>query len=73
MTQQAQAAVPRTVKLVLIFGTSALVLTLQLLQSRILAVQFWHHLVYFMITLGFLGFAASGNVSLRVTLDPFPS
>jgi len=56
-------------KLALIFGTSALVLILQLLQSRILAVQFWHHLVYFVITLGFLGFAASGtylSVSQRI-------
>lgn len=61
--------VPWLLKLVLIFGTSALVLTLQLLQSRILAVQFWHHLVYFVITMGFIGFAASGtylSVSERV-------
>lgn len=58
------------VKLALIFGTSALAVVLQLLQSRILAVQFWHHLVYFVITLGFLGFAVSGtylSVSRRIS------
>jgi len=54
-------AIPWAPKLILIFGSSALALTLQLLQSRIRPVLFWHHLVDFVITLGFLGFAASGT------------
>ena len=53
----------------LVLCVSALILALQLVHSRILAFQFWHHLVYFVITMGFLGFAASGTclaVSRRV-------
>ncbi len=68
-TQRDTRSVPFSAKLGLIFGTSALVLMLQLLQSRILAVQFWHHLVYFVITMGFIGFAASGtylSISKRI-------
>lgn len=41
---------------------SALTLQLELLQTRILSVELWFHLVYMVITMALLGFAASGTV-----------
>ncbi|MBI4668232.1 MAG: hypothetical protein HY747_03450 [Elusimicrobia bacterium] len=44
-----------------VFLISLLTLALQLLETRILSVLYWHHLVYFVITLGLLGMAAGGT------------
>ncbi|MEK6544860.1 MAG: hypothetical protein AABZ44_10540 [Elusimicrobiota bacterium] len=40
---------------------SALMLALQLLETRILSVVFWQHLVYFVITMALLGMVAAGT------------
>ena len=47
--------------LICIFLISVLTLALQLLETRILSVLYWHHLVYFVVTLGLLGMAAGGT------------
>jgi len=53
----------------LIFLASTFTMAAELVHARILAFQFWQHLVYYVLTMGFLGFAASGtylSVSRRV-------
>jgi hypothetical protein len=46
---------------VVITSVSALTLLLELVQGRVLSVACWYHLVYFVITMALLGFAASGS------------
>jgi len=50
-----------------LFLISAAVLTLQVLQTRILSVQMWHHHSYMVVTMTLLGFAAAGSL---VTVFP---
>lgn len=44
------------------FLISVLTLSLELLQTRMLSVQYWHHLVYFVITMALMGMAVGGTV-----------
>jgi hypothetical protein len=46
-----------------VFLVSAAVLALQVLQTRILSVQMWHHHSYMVVTMTLLGFAAAGSVA----------
>jgi hypothetical protein len=50
-----------------LFLISAAVLALQVLQTRILSVQMWHHHSYMVVTMTLLGFAAAGSA---VTVRP---
>lgn len=50
-----------------LFLISAAVLALQVLQTRILSVQMWHHHSYMVVTMTLLGFAAAGSL---VTVRP---
>ncbi|QDU69353.1 hypothetical protein [Engelhardtia mirabilis] len=50
-----------------LFLISAAVLALQVLQTRILSVQMWHHHSYMVVTMTLLGFAAAGSL---VTVMP---
>ena len=45
-----------------LFAISVAVLALQVLQTRILAVQMWHHQTYMVVTMTLLGFAAAGSL-----------
>jgi hypothetical protein len=45
-----------------LFLVSAAVLALQVLQTRILSVQMWHHHSYMVVTMTLLGFAAAGSL-----------
>lgn len=45
-----------------LFLISAAVLALQVLQTRILSVQMWHHHSYMVVTMTLLGFAAAGSL-----------
>ncbi len=45
-----------------VFLISALALLLQLLQTRILSVAYWHHVMYYVVTMALLGYAASGTL-----------
>ena len=52
-----------------LFLVSAAVLALQVLQTRILSVQMWHHHSYMVVTMTLLGFAAAGSlVTVRASL-----
>ncbi|MEM7308777.1 MAG: hypothetical protein AAF682_18995 [Planctomycetota bacterium] len=52
-----------------LFLISAAVLALQVLQTRILSVQMWHHHSYMVVTMTLLGFAAAGSlVTVRSSL-----
>ena len=42
---------------------SAAVLALQVLQTRILSVQMWHHHSYMVVTMALLGFGAAGSIA----------
>ncbi|MHC4261321.1 MAG: spermidine synthase family protein [Planctomycetota bacterium] len=46
-----------------LFLISAAVLALQVLQTRILSVQMWHHHSYMVVTMTLLGFAAAGSLA----------
>jgi len=50
-----------------LFLVSAAVLALQVLQTRVLSVQMWHHHSYMVVTMTLLGFAAAGSL---VTMVP---
>ena len=50
-----------------LFLVSAAILALQVLQTRILSVQMWHHHSYMVVTMTLLGFAAAGSL---VTVRP---
>ena len=50
-----------------LFLVSAGILALQVLQTRILSVQMWHHHSYMVVTMTLLGFAAAGSL---VTVRP---
>jgi hypothetical protein len=50
-----------------LFLVSAAVLALQVLQTRVLSVQMWHHHSYMVVTMTLLGFAAAGSL---VTVVP---
>lgn len=52
---------PRRLLFLLIFTTSLLTLQFEFLQTRILSVVSWYHLVYVVITMALLGFSASGT------------
>ncbi len=45
-----------------LFLVSAAVLALQVLQTRILSVQMWHHHSYMVVTMTLLGFGAAGSL-----------
>lgn len=45
----------------IVFGVATGTLMLQIVQTRIYAVVFWNHLVYFIISLALLGFGISGT------------
>ncbi len=46
-----------------LFLISAATLALQVLQTRILSVQMWHHHSYMVVTMTLLGFAAAGSLA----------
>ncbi len=46
-----------------LFLVSAAVLALQVLETRILSVQMWHHHSYMVVTMTLLGFGAAGSVA----------
>mgnify|MGYP000269721978 CR=1 FL=1 len=46
-----------------LFLISAAVLALQVLQTRLLSVQMWHHHSYMVVTMTLLGFAAAGSLA----------
>ena len=46
-----------------LFLISAAALALQVLQTRVLAVQMWHHHSYMVVTMTLLGFAAAGSLA----------
>ncbi|MFT5829686.1 MAG: hypothetical protein ACI9D0_000261, partial [Bacteroidia bacterium] len=50
-----------------LFLISAAVLALQVLLTRILSVQMWHHHSYMVVTMTLLGFAVAGSI---VTVRP---
>lgn len=64
MNQSSAATPPLGVGLFLV---SAAVLALQVLLTRILSVQMWHHHSYMVVTMTLLGFAAAGSL---VTVRP---
>jgi len=64
MNEDRQAAAPFGVGLFLV---SAAVLALQVLLTRILSVQMWHHHSYMVVTMTLLGFAVAGAL---VTVRP---
>ena len=45
-----------------LFLVSAAILALQVLQTRILSVQMWHHHSYMVVTMTLLGFGAAGSL-----------
>ncbi|HKX46788.1 MAG TPA: hypothetical protein VJP77_08800, partial [Planctomycetota bacterium] len=66
-THDAPAAPPDPFRTGLgLFLVSAAVLALQVLQTRVLSVQMWHHHSYMVVTMTLLGFAAAGSLATVV-------